>query len=155
MNYVTNNNNHPFSYLDLFDSKFQDTFFGVASPRYEKSVQTDLAETEEYFVLSLDVPGFEVKDISISLQDKKLTIQGRKDEETQFENVLSIRKERGMNEFKKSYSLHADIEEESIKAELKNGVLRLALKKAAKPEAKEIKVLESHETFFKELLEKK
>lgn len=92
------------------------------------------------FVIHADVPGVELKDIDINVQDGMLTIQGKKETNIEKRTDAYVRIERSTGSFYRSISLPESIDADKIKAKAKNGVLEIIAPKAKKKAAKKIRV---------------
>jgi len=100
----------------------------------------DIYENDEEILLRADMPGVEKKDISINIDNGKLSLGGIR----KFESKGSAQwEEFGNVEYQRTFSVPQTIDIEKIVAELKNGVLNLHLPKseAAKPRQIEIKAV--------------
>lgn len=98
----------------------------------------DIYENDDEILLHADMPGVAKEDITVSIDNGKLTLTGtRKIDPTgaaQWEEFGSV-------EYRRNFSVPQTIDVEKINAVLKDGVLRLHLPKseAAKPKLIEIK----------------
>jgi HSP20 family protein len=100
----------------------------------------DVKETKEAFVFTADLPGLDPKDVDVKLTDNRLTISGKREQEKEERGETSYRRERSYGEFSRAFTLPAGIDADSIKAELKNGVLSVAINKKAEAKAKQVAV---------------
>lgn len=120
--------------FDLFgDDFFRDDFF-----KSEKNnlMKTDIKETENSYILDIDLPGYKKEDIKVDLTDGYLTINAKtSNEKEDKEKGKFVRRERFMGECSRSFYVGEDIKEEEIKASFKNGILNLEVPKE-KPEEK-------------------
>ena len=67
--------------LGLFEDTFRDFFNPwFAFDRETDVMKTDISEKEGNYVVEIDLPGFDKKDISISLEDGYLTVSAKKEE---------------------------------------------------------------------------
>jgi HSP20 family protein len=98
------------------------------------SPTVDIFETEKELVLLADMPGVEVKDLSIDLNDNVLTVSGDVDPPEAKDEVDLLREYRTGKYFRQ-FTVSEVIDQAKIGAELKDGVLRLNMPKieAAKP----------------------
>jgi HSP20 family protein len=89
----------------------------------------DVKETNKEILVEAELPGLEEKDISITMQNGVLTIQGEKklehDEEKENYHVM----ERRYGSFQRSLRIPDTVDEERVEARFTNGVLRLTLPK--------------------------
>jgi HSP20 family protein len=98
----------------------------------------DLYETEEAFVLEADLPGVKAEDVKVEVQDTDLVLQGwRTLEKTQRDGRFHTM-ERSSGQFIRRMKLPESVDINAIKAEFREGVLRVILPKA-KPERGETK----------------
>ncbi|HQH29250.1 MAG TPA: Hsp20/alpha crystallin family protein [Oligoflexia bacterium] len=104
----------------------------------------DLNETGTEIRLNLEVPGVDPKNIEISISGNMLTIEGEKSEEVEDKGKGFYRSERRFGSFRRTVELPQPVEEDSISADYKNGVLTIKAKKAAGTEKKKIPISYSH-----------
>ena len=130
-------------------SSFFDDFFGenaFESVNREFSAgawpKVDIEETENGYAIRADLPGMDKKDVSITVENGTLRIEGEKTEEHKKEKGRYYHLERSYGRFSRSFALPEDTDMEHIVAAMNNGVLELTLPKneAAKPKAIEVKV---------------
>ncbi len=89
----------------------------------------DIYEDESQLVLTADVPGLNEKDVEIKIEDNVLSIQGERklEKETKEENYHRI--ERAYGAFYRSFTLPSYVDQDKIKAEHENGVLKITMPK--------------------------
>ena len=122
-NYLVHRNN------DLIDDAF-DSFFRPFYVDSESSfMKTDIKETDKEYVLDVEMPGFDKKDINLKFESGYITISAKKDQSE--ENSRYIRRERAVS-CSRSYYM-GDVDEKQIKAKYENGVLVVTVPKD-KPE---------------------
>ncbi|MDI9475321.1 MAG: Hsp20/alpha crystallin family protein [Candidatus Alkaliphilus sp. MAG34] len=124
--------------LSLFDRMeknfMQDLGFGLPDFR------TDIVDKGDKFVLEAELPGFDKKDINISVDDNRLTITAEHSESKEESKDNYIRKERRYGSFARSFDV-SNIKTEDIKADYENGVLTLNLpKKDSSPDSRKIDI---------------
>jgi HSP20 family protein len=102
-------------------------------------VRMDMTETEDSLVLRADVPGIKRDDIEITIRENVLTIAGKYESEKEQEGEDVYFRERRAGSFRRSVTLPAEVDEENVKAELDNGVLKVTLPKTTE-QAKRIPV---------------
>ncbi|MDD3382820.1 MAG: Hsp20/alpha crystallin family protein [Bacilli bacterium] len=125
----------------FFDDDFFDGFFNFPVRKVDVNnlMKTDVKETEENYLMDIDIPGYDKKDISLSLEDGYLTIKAAKEETTEEkEDEKFIRRERHYGESSRSFYV-GDVTEEEINAEYVNGTLKIVIPKVnAKKETKKL-----------------
>ena len=128
--------------FDLFDDIFRDPFF---TRNENKMMKTDIRENKDNYVIDVDLPGFDKKDIKIDVTDGYLTINAKvSNEANDKEKGKYIRKERYYGECSRSFYVGEDVKADDIKASFKNGILSLELPKIEEskkaPEKKYIEI---------------
>ena len=104
------------------------------------SPSVDIFETEGEIIVKAELPGLDRKDIVLHLENNVLTLRGvRKfEKETKDENYHRI--ERSYGAFNRSFSIPATVDEEKIRADYKDGVLKIVLPKKEQAKPKQIKI---------------
>lgn len=121
-----------------------DSFFGIPTTyqpnTYQlKSTRNNIVKCSDRYELVLDVPGVSKKDISMKAERDKLTISF--DNSSKYDDsaeVLTRNMMRG--KFDQSYLLPNDVDNESITAECKDGVLTVKLPMTKKAQGKKISI---------------
>ncbi len=122
------------NYNDL-DSLIDSIFTGVKMP------PVDVKESKTGYSISAEIPGYKESDISLYVENHVLTIEGKKEEKEDEKNGKKyLIKERVSRNFKRSFTLPEDADEDGISATFKNGVLEIDLPRTAKAEPKKIEV---------------
>ncbi|NGP76578.1 Hsp20/alpha crystallin family protein [Balneolaceae bacterium YR4-1] len=101
---------------------------------------TDMSETENAYILTMDLPGLKKDDVDVSFTDNRLTISGERSRETKEEDKDFIRKERYLGKFSRAFTMPADVVEDKIKATFKNGVLTVDIPKAEVKKPKKVSI---------------
>ena len=112
----------------------EDMAQGVWSP------PVDILERGDEVVLKADLPGVTQNEIDIRVEEGTLTIQGERKfvKESPEENYVQI--ERPYGTFRRTFSIPRTIDQESIKASYKDGVLRIILPRRQEIQPKQIVV---------------
>jgi HSP20 family molecular chaperone IbpA len=99
----------------------------------------DIIENEKEFLLFADLPGCDEKSLDINLEKNTLTIKAIKNEivKDDFDLVYC---EYTPGNYKRSFALSDDIDRENVKANIKDGILRLILPKSKDSQPKKITV---------------
>lgn len=102
--------------------------YRVGSRSHKWRPATDVFETEDAFVVRVEIAGMRDGEFTILLDERTVTIQGNRpdrDERRAF-HQMEIR----YGEFSTSVALHWPIDTQEVEAEYKDGILRLVLPKA-------------------------
>jgi HSP20 family protein len=110
---------------------------GDAFPSFAPAFE--VKETKEGYVFKADLPGVKTEDIDISCSGNRLSIRGKREAEKEEKNDTFYTYERSYGSFSRAFTLPAGADMEHVKAELKEGVLTIALNK--KPELQPKKVV--------------
>jgi HSP20 family protein len=100
----------------------------------------DVSEQENAFVMKVDVPGLEAKDLNVQVHGTTVTVSGQRQEEKETKDNTFYRMERRQGSFSRSVNLPCNINDDEVAAEYVNGVLTLTLPKAETSKAKKIAV---------------
>jgi HSP20 family protein len=137
----------PLSRFGLWDNDIERVFDSFLRPRWIEEAAGDLtfpldvAERENEFVITAEMPGVKKDDISVTLENGVLTVSGEmKSEQTEKEGERIVRQERRYGKYVRSLRLGTQINEKAIKAHYKDGVLELTLPKAEEVKPKKISV---------------
>ena len=124
---------------NMLDTMFNDGWNGSLIRNNNLSV--DIIEKENEFELTADLPGFDKKEINLSIQDKVLSLIANHKSSSDSKESYRLR-ERNSKSFNRSFTLPESVIEEKINAKFKNGSLKVILPKAEKlkPEIKKIKI---------------
>jgi len=95
-------------------------------------VHIDLKESHSSLNVTAEVPGFEAKDLQISLEPGRLTIAGKREsQKEEKEKGRTIYSEQCSDEILRVVDLPAEVDIAKTTATLKNGVLSLKMPKIA------------------------
>ena len=132
-----------YSLSNLFDEFFNDGFFFNSGREVTRTKwpKVDIEESKNDYLLHADLPGLEKKDIKITVENGILSISGeKKHDKKEKEKGKYYYYERSYGSFHRNFALPDNVDEKSISANFKNGVLELVIKKTEKPKPKEIEI---------------
>jgi len=109
-----------------FDQKPASADIGAGVPAI------NVAETNDAFEVTAELPGVDEKDIKVSLDDNQLVISGEKKAESTREEKNWHVEERSYGSFYRSMLLPFEPEDGAVEAHFDKGVLHLTIKKPAK-----------------------
>lgn len=101
---------------------------------------TDMSETDNEYLITVDLPGITKKDVEVNIQDNRLTISGDRTMEEKEDKKNYHRRERFQGRFMRSFTLPAAVKEDKIKARFKDGVLTVTVPKAEVKKAKTVMI---------------
>jgi HSP20 family protein len=124
----------PFQELDSMERRMRRAFeeFGFAPALLPAA---DVYETGDEFVVELEVPGYEEKELAIEVSDHTLTVKGERSGRREEKDKTFRLHERLERQFERRFALPSDADTEHIKAVFAKGVLEVHTPKvaAAKP----------------------
>ena len=100
----------------------------------------DIAETENEYIIKVELPGLKKEDVNVTLNNGVLTISGERKQEKEEKNHQYHRVECSYGSFSRSFSLPGGVDSERIDAEFRNGILRVRVAKSEAAKPKQIKV---------------
>jgi HSP20 family protein len=121
--------------LDNFD-RYVNAFFGESplAPAGLNRPMVDIQETEDAYTLEAELPGYDEKSVTVHLDGGTLTIESKKEENSEKKEKNYIVRERRNASFSRSFSLPENADPEAVSAAFNNGLLKLEIKK--RPETK-------------------
>ncbi len=126
-------------FQSLFGRLFGDTmpeFYGT--PEANAAPRTNIAENDQGYELSFELPGLDEKDIQVHVQDHVLTVTGERKDDRESEGKRWHRVEHRYGQFSRTISLPQDASAKAVEAVYKNGVLTVTVPK--QPESRPTKV---------------
>ena len=124
---------------------FQDTVNRMLSdPRSQRpwTPAVDIMETENELLIKADLPDVDMKDIQVEIENGTLSLKGERKFESEEKNQGYHRIERSYGSFARYFSLPDTVDPAGVKADYKNGVLKVTLpkKEIAKPRTVKVEV---------------
>lgn len=120
---------------DLFPKVFSDDFF----TRPFTAFKTDIKEADKEYVVEAELPGYAKEEIAVEYNDGELTISAGKDESSEEKKDNYLRKERRVGRVARTF-VFENVNGDGIKAEFKDGVLKLEVPKLETVETKAKKI---------------
>ena len=100
----------------------------------------DVWETESEIVYALDLPGVPENTISVELDDGGLTVSAERERTQEESDERFYRFERRHGIFSRTIGLPQGVSEDDVRADYKNGVLEVHVRKPEQPKPKRIQV---------------
>jgi len=101
----------------------------------------NMIDDDTTIYVEAELPGIQMSDLDVIVNDGILTISGRRDVTTP-DGADTLRRERGVLEFERSIALPTSVEADGTNAVLRNGILTLSLPKSTNAQARRIQVTE-------------
>ena len=122
---------------------FQDTvnhLFSDQTTARPWAPSVDIFETDNELVLKADVPGVDLKDVDIRIENGTLSLKGERKFEREENNKGFHRLERSYGSFVRYFTVPDTVDSENVKADYQGGVLTVTLPKKEIAKPKSIKV---------------
>ena len=100
----------------------------------------DIAEDDKEYLIKVELTEVPRDDVKVTVESGTLTISGERKAEKEQKGRKFHRVERYYGRFERSFSIPDDTEADDVKAEFKDGVLRVHLAKSEKARPKQIEV---------------
>lgn len=100
----------------------------------------DMTETKESLIVKAELPGLEVKDLSITISGNTLTLKGEKRQVKEEQDEHHHLVERSYGAFARTVELPTTVAAGKVKAAFKNGVLTITLPKTEEAKRKAISI---------------
>src|SRR5262245_63836749 len=100
----------------------------------------DIYEQGNDIVLKAELPGVDPKDVDIRLENNVLTLRGQRKLESEVKKESYHRVERSYGSFSRSFTLPSVVDQGGIKAEVRDGILKLVLPKREEAKPKQIEI---------------
>jgi HSP20 family protein len=125
----------------LFDRFFDhDNDIKTAVSNFDWTPSVDVVEKDKCYLLKVDLPGVDPKDVDITAEDGMLSIRGeRHQEKTEDKNGQRLT-ESNYGSFYRSFSLPNGVGMDDIKANSKHGVIEIEIPKAKTAAPKKIQI---------------
>lgn len=101
---------------------------------------SDIFEKDNQFLISMDLPGINISDVSIVAEENTLTISGSRQKPNELTDECCYRNERMFGNFERVFNMPANIDKEKIEAKYSDGVLSVILPKLPESQKKAIKI---------------
>lgn len=110
---------------NLFESILNNSFMAG----FNSSMRSDIKETNQEYILEVEIPGYSKENINVECQDGQLTISAINMQDTHDNTANYVRQERQYGRISRSYRIDG-IDEDRIMAEYRDGILSLTLPKS-------------------------
>lgn len=115
---------------------------GLGERGNEWAPTANITETEKEYLIKAELPEVKKEDVNITLENGVITISGERKQEKEAKDENEIRVESFYGTFTRSFVLPDNVDANGVRAESKDGVLKIRIpkKEASKPKAITIQV---------------
>ena len=134
-----------YSFRKLINHMFDNSFYPAHKDDEESSIWNwkpvvDIYDNDNNIVIKAELPGVAKQDIVVDVKGRFLTLKGERSSENEVKEDKYHRKERAYGKFKRVFTLPAEVDPDKIKADYKDGVLKIDIPKPEKQKPKQITV---------------
>ena len=125
----------------MLDDMFYPLGRGVEAAASENfAPRVDIYEEGENFYIAAELPGVAKEDVTVDVKDNVLTLKGKRESTSEVKEGTYHRRERINGQFERAFRLPAEVNADVIKADFKDGVLKIEIPKPDQPKRKMITV---------------
>ena len=124
------------------ESFFGDSLLSPSARVFNHLPAVDVRETETAYLLDMELPGRDEKDIEVHVDGASLSIESKQAEtcEEKKEDGAFILRERRSSAFSRSFKLPENADPETVTASFKNGMLNMVIQKRAEAQKRTIQI---------------
>jgi HSP20 family protein len=100
----------------------------------------DIAEADDHFTVTVELPGTKREDVSVEVHNGQLTIRGEKKSEREEKKEHRRYVERRFGSFSRSFTLPPTADPDKVEASFDNGVLTLRIAKSESAKSRTIAI---------------
>jgi HSP20 family protein len=125
-----------------FDRWFERPWATLMAPSEDRVLAPalDVAETDDAFTVTAELPGMKKEDVKVEFEDGVLSISGEKTQATEQKGATYHRMERRYGAFRRALALPTAADGEKAEAKFDNGVLEVRLPKREEARPRTVKV---------------
>jgi len=132
----------PFTEFDSMERRMRRLFEEIGfAPTLAPAA--DVYETDEEFVVELEVPGYEEKELSIEVSDHLLAIKGARAKATEEKTKEFALHERLERKFERRFILPSEADTDHVKAVFSKGVLEVHAQKVQEAKPRKVVIAKS------------
>ncbi len=115
-------------------------YFRRENTAWDWNPSVDIYNEDSSIVLKAELPGVEKDHINIDVKDRVLTLKGERTIDNEAKEDNYYRRERSFGKFERRFSLPENVNADDIKADYKDGILRIEIPKPVEVQPKQITV---------------
>lgn len=112
------------------------TFMNPMNSSVKSEAHTNIRRLKDAFIIELAIPGFIKDNLSLTLESNKLRVSGNKIKT----DIKFVRREFDFDNFERIFTLPENIDETSLQATLKDGVLKVMFQLIPEQKPKKISI---------------
>jgi len=134
------------SLQDRMNRLFDESARGVSRGREEDwatgtwAPAVDIYEQGGDLVLKAELPGVDPKDVDVRIENNVLTLKGERKTDTEVKRDSYHRVERSYGAFTRAFTLPTTVDTTKVKADFKDGLLRVVLPKREESKPKQVQI---------------
>jgi HSP20 family protein len=135
------------SLLSDFDRCFEpflgDSILAPASRIFTNLPAVDIRETEQTYLLDMELPGYDEKNLDVRIDGSNLSISSKTEEtkeEKKDDQGAYVLRERRSASFSRTFKLPENADPDAANAAFKNGILSLEIKKRPETRKRSIQI---------------
>lgn len=129
-NEMQNQDSDIFNLDRVFENFMNDSVF-PSFYTHSGFMKVDIKEEDDAFILEAELPGVRKENISIDINEGRLTLSVESDERKEEKNERYVRRERRVGMMRRSFNIN-DVDADKISAKLEDGLLSMRLPKLEK-----------------------
>lgn len=134
-----------FSLRHRINSMFDDFFYPTSRGDSDWSLSSwdprvDIYDDKDSIVIKAELPGVDKKNIKVDVKDRVLTLSGERSADKEVKEDNFYRRERSYGRFERSLTLPGEIDPNKIRADYKDGVLKIEVPKPEEQRSKQITI---------------
>ena len=134
-----------FSFRNRINHIFDDVFSPINRDEVEFAMESwnpvvDVYDNDDSIVIKAELPGIDKEGIEIDVKDRVLTLKGERSSESEVKDDNYYRRERSFGKFERAFTLPADVDPDKIKADYKDGVLKIDIPKPEEKKPRQITI---------------
>ena len=102
--------------------------------------RADLSETDDAYLIAIDIPGVDRDEIDITVEDGTLKVSGERTMNEEHQNGQYYRIERAYGRFFRSFNFGQNVDADNIEAHFDDGVLMIRVGKAEERKPRKIEI---------------
>ena len=142
MLYRTTGSQPIFAIRREIDRLFDDTLGSGGNGRSGWSPTVDVREGRDFYDFEMELAGVDPSQVEVTADQGVLTVRGEKEQRSQREDEAGRMHvtERTFGSFMRAFQLPQGVNDEEIRAEFENGLLKIRVPKRARPEPRRIRI---------------